>query len=148
MMFLRFSLAKVNLSPQAAWEQNAITITGSADGTSGSLLSQLQHLRGISISRNDVLYISDTNNHRIVVVHLNSTTENFYISSGSGSSADQSNLPHDVFATRSTLYISNSGNHRVQKASLDGSNVTTVATLGELGTPHDLYVDNIANIYE
>jgi sugar lactone lactonase YvrE len=147
MILLRFSLVKVSLSPQAAWDQNAVTIIGSADGTSGSSLSQLNLSRGISMNRNDVLYISDTNNDRIVVVHLNSTTENVAIGFGLGSKAGQFSAPRDVFVTSSSLYISDSGNYRVQKASLDGSNVTTVANLGELGTPHYLYVDNNANIY-
>jgi hypothetical protein len=147
MILLRFSLAKVSLSPQAAWDQNAVTITGSADGTNGSLLSQLQHPRGISMGRNDVLYISDKDNHRIVVVYLNSTSANFAIGSGFGSDLGQFNLPHDVFVTNTSLYITDYGNNRVQKTSLDGSNATTVAYLGELGTPHYLYVDNNANIY-
>jgi sugar lactone lactonase YvrE len=147
MILFRFSSEKVNLSPQAAWDQNAVTITGSADGTSGSFPSQLQYPRGISMSRNDVLYISDTNNNRIVIVHLNSTTENVAIGFGLGPGLDQLRWPQDVFVTTSSLYISDSGNHRVQKTSLNGSNATTVANLGELGTPHYLYVDNNANIY-
>jgi hypothetical protein len=146
-MLLCFSLAKVNLSPQAAWDQTGVTIIGSADGTSGLLLSQLNLPIGISMSRNDVLYISDKDNHRIVVVHLNSTTENVAIGSGLDPGLDQLERPVDVFVTSSSLYISDSGNYRVLKASLDGSNAITVATLDKLGEPRYLYVDNNANIY-
>jgi sugar lactone lactonase YvrE len=146
-ILLCFSLAKVNLSPQAAWDQNGVTIIGSADGTSGSFLSQLDLPRGISISRSDVLYISDTENHRIVVVHLNSITDSFAIGSGLGSDSGQFNAPRDVFVTSSSLYISDFGNRRVQKSSLDGSNAITVATFGELDLPKYLYIDNNANIY-
>jgi sugar lactone lactonase YvrE len=135
--------AEINLSPQATWDQNGCTIVGWRDGSDGPSLTQLSQPFGISITRNDVLYISDSNNHRIVVVQLGSMSGTFTIGSGS----NQFQSPLDVFVTNTSLYVIDSGNKRVQKMALDGSNPTTVLSLNELKEPHYLYVDHNANIY-
>jgi streptogramin lyase len=124
-----------------------VTITGSSNGTSGSSLSQLNAPFGISITQNDVLYISDSYNHRIVVIHLNYSINISLIGSGPGSNLNQYNVPYGLSITNTSLYVIDENNHRVQKTSLDGSNPSTVPGLSGLNWPYYLYVDNNDNIY-
>jgi sugar lactone lactonase YvrE len=137
---LCFILAQISLSPQASWDQNATTVAGSS-------ISQLNGPWGISITNNDVLYISDTYNNRIVVVDLNSTNNISIIGSGQGSNSNQFDDPMDVFVTYTSLYVLDQENYRVQKTSLNGSNPSTVLSYGGLVLPEYLYVDNNDNIY-
>lgn len=143
MSFFDFFSEKVKLSPYASWNQNAITVAGWSNGTKGILPFQLNGPVGISINDDDTLYVSDTYNNRIVVVFLSTTKENFITESNS----NQFNTPFDTSLTSTALYVSDHGNHRVQKLSLLVTNVTdiTVPTLPYLATY--LYVDRHDNIY-
>ena len=134
-------------SSQASWDQNGITIAGWANGTDGSSLSQLNLPLAISISRNDVLYVSDKDNHRIVVVHLNSITDPFIIGSGPGTGPSEFNLPYDLVATNTSLYVIDFYNRRVQKTSLNSWNPITAFDFDISYWPYYLYVDNDDNIY-
>jgi len=142
-----FILAQITLSPQASWNQNAVTVTGLSNGTAGSSISQLNAPWGIRISNNDVLYISDYYNNRIVVVDLNSPNNISIIGSGPGSNLNQLSYPLDVFVTNTSLYVLDHGNNRVQETSLNGSNPSTVLGYGGSVGPWYFYVDNDDNIY-
>ncbi len=83
----------------------------------------------------------------MVVVHLDSTTETFAIGSGPGSNSNQFLHVHGVFVTNTSLYVGDTGNHRVQKLSLEGSNPITVFNFSELYLLYYLYVDHNDNIY-
>jgi hypothetical protein len=83
----------------------------------------------------------------VVVVHLDSTTDNFAIGSGPGSNSSQFYYPRDVFLTNTSLYVGDTSNHRVQKLSLDGSNPITVFNLSQFNWVYYLYVDHNDNIY-
>jgi sugar lactone lactonase YvrE len=83
----------------------------------------------------------------MVIVHLDSTTETFAIGPGPGSNSNQFFHVHGVFVTNTSLYVGDTGNHRVQKLSLEGSNPITVFSLSELSWPTYLYVDHNDNIY-
>jgi sugar lactone lactonase YvrE len=144
---LCFILAQITLSPQASWDQNGVTVTGSPSEISGSNISQLNGPWGIRISNNDVLYISDTNNNRIVVVDLDSTNSISVTGSGSSFNSNQFNQPYDLFVTNISLYVLDYKNGRVQATSLNGSNPTTVLNFSGLASPFYLYVDNNDNIY-
>ncbi len=144
---LCFTLAEINLSPQASWNQNGITIAGASNGSSGSSLTLLSMPFGISITSDDVLYVSDQMNNRVVVVNLDSITNISIIGSGPGNNTNQFNIPFDLFVTNTSLYVIDYNNHRVQKTSLDGSNPSTVPGLTGLNWPLYLYVDNDDNIY-
>ena len=140
-------LAEIRLSPQAIWDQNGITVAGASNGTSGSSISQLNSSWGISITNNDVLYIGDSNNHRVVVVHPDPVNNISIIGSGPGNNSSQLNTPTDVFVTNASLYILDYGNHRAQKTSLDGSNMSTVPGLSGFNSLNYIYVDDDDNIY-
>ena len=137
----------MNLSPNASWRQDAITVAGWANGTSESLPSQLNKPIGIDISRNDILYISDINDNRVVVVCLNYTNSSYAIDSAPNSDSGNFLKPHSVFVTKSSLYVTDSGNQRIQKLSLDSSNPTTALQLNETYSLTYLYVDINDNIY-
>jgi sugar lactone lactonase YvrE len=101
----------------------------------------------MKISNNDVLYISDRDNNRIVVVDLNSTNSIYIIGSGPGSGSSQFNNTLDLFVTNTSLYVLDYGNDRVQQTSLNGSNPCTVLNFSGLASPYYLYVTDNDNIY-
>ncbi|CAF3833859.1 unnamed protein product, partial [Adineta steineri] len=135
------------LSPQAAWNQNGIIIAGCSNGSKGSSLYAFNEPIGISITDNDILYIADKMNHRVVVIHLDSTKETFSIGSGDGSKPVRFNTSHDVFIFNRSLYVLEQGNKRVQKMSLNGSDSIIVPNVTGLSSPIYLYIDNNSNIY-
>lgn len=73
-------VGEVNLPPDATWDQNGITIAGSANGVpglddpeeyeEGSSFTMLRYPRGLSVTNDDLLYICDMNNDRIVVADI------------------------------------------------------------------------------
>ncbi len=137
----------MKLSPQASWDQNGITVAGWENGINGSSLSQLNSPFGISISSNDILYVSDAGNHRIVIVNLDSNTTMSVIGSGPGSGPNQFNTPYDLFATSTLLYVIDLWNHRMKTVSINDPNVAMEPKITGLDLPHYLYVDNNGNIY-
>ena len=102
---------------------------------------------GILITDSDVLYISDSYNHRIVVVHLDSTSNNYTIGSGQGAGLHQFYGPRDVAVFNASLYVVDTDNFRLQKMSLNGSNPTTAANLTGMTAPLYLSIDHSGNIY-
>ncbi|UJR19400.1 hypothetical protein I4U23_022530 [Adineta vaga] len=150
-MIIRFinygSAMKLKLSSQASWNQNGITVIGSKNGQSGSSLSELHHPRGITITDKDVLYICDTYNNRIIIVHLDSSIATFAIGSGQGTNLVGLSQPSDVFILNSSLYVLELIIPRVQKMSLNGSNPTTLSHITGLLSPTHFYIDNNGDIY-
>lgn len=138
---------EITLSPYASWNQVGITVAGLANGTGGPSLSQLNHALSLSVSENDILYVGDTANNRIVVVPLDSPTDKFIIGSGPGSLPHELRTPRDLFATSTTLYILDFANRRIQKTSSNGSNPTTVVNFNDSSGEQYLYVDDDNNIY-
>ncbi len=156
-VFLIYNLASLNLSPTAQWAQSATTVAGAADGTNGSSLNLLYHPYGITIVDDETLYIGDRNNNRVVLVQLNSTTAPAVIGQGSTSNMYTLYGPTGTFVTRTSIYIMDTLNFRVQKWSRNLSNPVTVAgILGVNGTSMNMttlsrsfgvFVDNYANLF-
>lgn len=128
------------------WDQNGITVVGGSNSTSGSF-TQLRRPFGISISDNDVLYIAEKGNHRIVVVHLSSTVNILTIGSGPGNASNQLDNPTDVFVKNTKLYVVDADNSRVQDTSLNGSYLTPLDSLNGLYRPFYIFVDKNDSIY-
>ncbi|UJR07283.1 hypothetical protein I4U23_011571 [Adineta vaga] len=139
--------SELKLSRQAYWDQNGITVAGQKNGTAGSSLTQLDGPVGIHITDQEILYIGEEFNHRILVVHLNSSIKNFAIGFGPGVALNQFNEPHDVFVFNKSLYVTDTKNKRIQRISLNGSNPATAANLAGSKQPFYLYVNNEGNIY-
>ena len=135
---------------------NATTVTGSADGVSGTSPSSLFYNRGIQIAENKTLYIADSGNNRAVVIKLGSTNATAVIGS-LGNASDQLKEPTDVFVTSAFIYILDARNYRVQRWSRNGSNSTTVAgitgTAGNssstitFGSSYGIHVDKYGYLY-
>lgn len=129
------------------WDENAVTVAGASNGTNGSSLTQLNTPFDISITNNDIMFISDSLNHRIVVVDLNSSSNVWILGSGLGSNADQLSVPLGLLATNTSLYVIDTNNGRIQKTSLNGSNPSSLSGYGALNTSYYLYVVNDEQIY-
>lgn len=138
---------EINLSPYALWNQTGVTVAGWANGTDGSLLTQLYEPFGITITKQDLMYVSDMNNHRITVVDLHSIDNISIIEYGPGRNQSQLYAPSDLFVTNKSLYILDVGNRRIQKTSLNNWNPSTVADLTALNWTYYFFVDKMNNIY-
>jgi sugar lactone lactonase YvrE len=150
-------LVQLVLSPTARWSQNGITVAGLPNGIGGVFSSQLKSNTGLSIGEDDTLYIADTDNNRIAVIRPGSTTAVAFI--GTGSTDVSMNLikPKDVYVTRTSIYVMDSGNNRILKFSRNGTNpITVVGSTGDLNKPLTmadilsgscLFVDNYAQLY-
>ena len=149
-----FNLASLQLPSTARWIQNGITVAGAADGTNGSSLNRLLRNYGVFWADN-ILYVADAWNHRIVLITSNSTTA---IAAASGFSQQTIfNTPNDVFVTSTSIYVMDTWNFRVQKWSKDFFNPVTIAGIsGQKGNSSDmtmlsdaqnLFVDNYGNLF-
>lgn len=99
----------------------------------------------MSITNNDVIYIADSLNHRVLMI------SSYVILTASvsitNSISDHFNDTHDVMTTSKSLYVLDRGNHRVQELSLRGLNPITVLKYSMSYTVYYFYVDDGANIY-
>lgn len=142
-----FVQGELILSPYASWNPIGITVAGLENGTGGPDPSQLNHPLSLSISDDDILYVGDTANNRIIAVLLNSNNDKFIIGSGPGSGPNELQTPRDLFTTNTSLYILDFANRRVQKTSLNGSDPITVVNFTDTSGEQYLYVDDHQNIY-
>lgn len=154
LLFRRLSLrfyillkGELEIPPYATWNQVAETVSGLSNGTKGNSTNELNWPIGISISENDILYISDGSNNRIVVVPLNSSREIFSISIASNIWQSQFNYPYDVVVRNTALFVNDKHNYRVVKMTLNGSNPTTVLDYNSTLDLCYLFVDDYDNIY-
>jgi hypothetical protein len=137
----------LDLPLNATWTQNATTVAGYANGTYGASNNSLDYPVGITISNNDILYIADYYNHRIVVVNLTSSTLMRIFGSGPNTTISQFNKPSDVFLIGTSLYVLDSQNYRIQKWSINGTNPSTVPGGGSFDYSVYMYIDNYSSIY-
>ncbi|MCB9680119.1 MAG: hypothetical protein H6733_01485 [Alphaproteobacteria bacterium] len=118
-------------------------LLGDDDGTvvGDTALSSPQRVR----VQDDRLLVADTRNHTVRALDL--TTGNIRVVagtgapgfSGDGGPAEQAALfdPYSaVFGPDGSIYIADSGNHRIRKVDPDGT-ITTVAGTGEEGSARD-----------
>lgn len=132
--------------------------------------AMLNNPLGVALDpRTTSLYIADTNNHRIRVVHLGdnliSTVAGTGVAGYSGDSlqADKANLSYPskvTFDFFGNMYIADTGNHRIRKVTRSTGVITTFAGTGVAGysgdggmavrailfKPSDVAVDLIGNV--
>ena len=137
----------MNLPLNASWTQNATTIAGNTNGVSGSSNNALNNPCGITISNNDILYIADYNNNRVVVMNLTSSTLMRIFGSGPNSSIGQFNEPVDVFLIGTSLYVLDGQNDRIQKWSINGTNPSILPGANTFDYSNYFYIDSYSNIY-
>ena len=93
----------------------------------------------------DLLYIADTENHRIRTVDLATglintvagTGEMGFSGDGGAATAAQLNYPLDIEVEGGWLYIADTDNHRVRGVDLATGLITTLAGTGEIGSEGD-----------
>ena len=141
-----FRLATVNLPINATWAVNATTVVGLANGTVGSSNSSLNSPAGITISTDDILYVADDNNNRVVVVNLTSSAVIRIIGSY-GSGMNQFSGTGDVWITQTSLYVLDILNYRIQKWLKNGTNPSTIPGNGSFGTGYRIFIDRYDSIY-
>ncbi|CAF1247528.1 unnamed protein product [Didymodactylos carnosus] len=108
------------------WLENSttgITVAGIEDTSSGTQTNRLKYpMSGLIVDREGNLYISDTNNQRIQQRLVNATEGRTMVGSEDGiGSADSNKLnrPKGIrFDWQYSLYVTDSGNNRVQKFNL------------------------------
>jgi sugar lactone lactonase YvrE len=144
------------------WNPIGITLIG--NGSNGSSLSQLNGPAGVFIDAYDVIYIADSNNHRVLKLSVSSGANGTNIgivaagiTNVSTFGSDTLNTPTAVFVdSQQNLYIVDTDNYRVQLFPYGVSNGSTVAgsstrvagsTLDKLGASYALYVDTANNVY-
>ncbi|MFJ5927388.1 RICIN domain-containing protein [Kitasatospora sp. NPDC092948] len=115
------------------------------DGDNGPALSaELNHPYGIAVDRNGTVCAADSGNHRIrkvttdgrITTIAGDGTAGFGGDGGPAASA-RLNSPREVAVDGAgTLYIADSGNHRIRKITTDGR-ITTIAGTGTPGFDGD-----------
>jgi sugar lactone lactonase YvrE len=139
----------VNISLNVSWSENATTIAGQSNGASGSSTAFLNDPTGMTITTDDILYVADRTNDRVVIVNLITATVIGTIGSGLGSNINQFNQPTDLFIIQNSLYVLDKSNYRLQMWSTNGTNPSTLVPTGSFG--YDLYdymfIDKYSNIY-
>ena len=149
------NLAPFKLSSAAQWVQNGITVAGLADGTNGSSLNSLSENFGVYCADDGILYIADGGNDRIVLIAPNSTTA--VAVAGRTWDSNSFSFPADVFVTRTSIYVMDTWNFRVQKWSKSLFDPITVAGIPgvrgnstdmmKLSNAYNLFVDNYDNVF-
>jgi sugar lactone lactonase YvrE len=143
------------------------TIAEGAGGYGGPVTEALKGPEGIAIDANGVIYVADTNNHRIRKInadgsHATIAGDGNWGLRGDGASALQARLyfPRSVAVDRDgSLFIADTLNHRVRKVSVSGV-ITTIAGAGAGGSsadgdpaistplnPHGIAVDDAGNLF-
>ena len=119
--------------------RQVITFAGSGTGRSGygdsvdvAVLFNLP--QGLAVS-GDTLYVADSGNHRIRAVNLTNKAVTTIAGSGMGykndvGTAAQFDNPKDLAVSGDTLYVADSGNHRIRAVNLTSKAVTTIAGSG------------------
>jgi hypothetical protein len=136
LIFLETNLNGIFLGTNWTWNATGITIAGT--GTPGSALNQLNSPWNIYLDpQTNILYIADSQNHRIVKWLPNASSGIIIIGNGtSGSQPSQLNTPKDVFVDSSdNLYVADTNNQRVQffpNGSTIGSTITTSWGVGNV----------------
>ncbi|CAF1394004.1 unnamed protein product [Rotaria magnacalcarata] len=108
------SVCVPNIPANARWTEKGITVAGG--NGSGNALNQLNGPSGIFVDNDQVIYVADTDNHRIVEWKVGATSGQVIAGgNGKGNRADQLNSPYDVLVDKETdsLIISDTLNRRV-----------------------------------
>ncbi|CAF2058991.1 unnamed protein product, partial [Rotaria magnacalcarata] len=138
----------VNISANANWAQNGVTIAG-GNGQGGAT-NQLNQLQGLFFNDDQTVVIADWGNHRIMQWKNGDTTNGQVVAggTGAGNGLNQLNGPTDVLIDKETdsLIICDWGNQRVVRWSRRSG-----TTQGEILIDHiacyGLAMDEERNLY-
>lgn len=126
-------------------------------GDQGSSNNQFNRPTGIFVANNNMIYVADNENDRILVLTQSGSTIGFYAKFGSlGTSNNQLSKPNDVTVSNSgKIYIADTENHRIQVLTQSGTTLGFYATFGQrfgtpeitLGFPKGVFVDSDDKIF-
>lgn len=120
-----------------------------ADGTriTGWSYGELYWLPWGITYHNGSLYVTDTYKNRVLV--LNATTAAYITEWGeSGTGYGQFKTPTGICADPGGfIYVSDTGNHRVQKFSLTGTFISVFKDFGRFGSPVGIAIDKNGRVY-
>ncbi|CAF0859284.1 unnamed protein product [Adineta steineri] len=142
---------------------NAITFAGSANGSAGSALNQMNAPHYFTFDPTETyMYVADTGNHRIVRYLTNSTsgTNGVLVAGGVGGSNTNTSLNgpwgiHYLPSVSNDLFITNYNGHSVIRwtpGALSGSVIAGVPGVSgsdstHLNSPMGIKIDNYMNVY-
>jgi hypothetical protein len=107
-----YDLASIKLPSNARWKPNDITMASTTDGTGGSSFNILSQSYGLSYD-DDILYVADAYNNRIVLIGSNPNTATRIIDRLS--QPNMFSKPTDVFVPRTSIYIMDTWHFTIQK---------------------------------
>src|ERR1700722_10432049 len=113
---LSFFAALPNISPNARWTQNGVTIAGGHRGSNA--LNQLNLPAGLYVDDDQTVYITDWGKERIVEWKYGATSGRVVAGgNGRGNRTDQLNAPSDVIVDKEadSLIICDNGNRRMMR---------------------------------
>ena len=120
-------------------------------GTKGSGNGQLSSAFGVTVDKDDNIYVADHCNHRIQ--KFNSEGEFVAAVGGCGSNQLQFNYPLGIVYNHrdNNLYVADNGNHRIQVLTIDLKFVRSFGTQGsgngQLQNPYNLAFDDANRLY-
>ncbi|CAF4200688.1 unnamed protein product, partial [Adineta steineri] len=134
-------------------------VVAAGDNDYGNALNQLAGPNGVYYDYvyTHALYITDTQNHRVMKFPSGSTSATYGTvvagGNGAGSGANQLNNPRSILVdSQGTLYISDGNNNRVQRWLQNAKSGTTVVggtegtALNQLGFPEQILFDKYNNL--
>ncbi|CAF1479472.1 unnamed protein product [Adineta ricciae] len=141
------------------WRANATNGTRVAGtGTNGSTNENLSSGMGLTRDSLGNLYVSDKGNHRIMKWTPNATVGTLFAGTGrAGNAANMLRYPYGLFLdeNNSYLYVTDSGNARIQRFNLSNGTIGTTVAGGygiglnssQLYNPYDVCVSKSGDIY-
>ncbi|CAF3503492.1 unnamed protein product [Rotaria sp. Silwood1] len=150
--FSAVGIYALNIPTCATWNENGTTVSGNQNGSIGYDLGSLNYPVSIFIDNDDILYVCDRDNSRILKLYPNSSTA--VIVAGNGTAGNESNQlrgPKGVAVDQyGAIIVADSDNYRIQKFlpnSTIGITLASNTSYNPLGQMRDLHIDVNNNIY-
>ncbi|CAF4050946.1 unnamed protein product [Adineta steineri] len=139
-----------SLSSQSSWSQNATTIFGSQAGASGSNLSLLSQPIGMYYDgSNNMLFVADNGNHRILQFSINNPPSIATViagGNGGGCNMNQLNLPNGIdFDSSGRLYVADFGCSQVVTFPSNSNSATSGTLLGSVAQAVLISINQLTN---
>lgn len=101
-------------------------------GTHSAELSGFNRPQALVVDENDLLWIADASNHRILVYDARGDSPQLVKHWGElGSEPGQLRYPWDIWLEEGVVYVTEFGNHRIQKFTRDGQLLESWGSPGE-----------------